>query len=251
MTRSDRSGGRRSGGAGGAVVEASTGRSRGVVDVVRRPVHEAFALAAGRDPWIVAAGVLLLAVPVAAVLSALQRPWVPTGDWALIEMAVRDVGSRHTPLTGVYSRFGWRHPGPLPYYAMAVPYRLVPAGHGLLFAAAVVNLAATVGCVAVVARYARVSALVALAGLTVFVGGLGIGLLADPWNPSITLVPFALFLLLGVEVAVDRARWALPAAAVVGSFVVQAHLGLAVPVAFVAALSTKVVLMSVMVPVAT
>jgi hypothetical protein len=189
------------------------------------------------DPVAAVLGLVVVGIPLVALAVALRRPWVPTGDWAAVEMAVRDVGTGDTPLVGAYSRFGWHHPGPLPFYALALPFRLAPDDRALLVAAAVVNLVATLGCVGVVARWPRTPERVALAGLAVFLGGLGPATLADPWNPTIALVPFALVLLLAVELAADRARWALPLAVGVGSFVVQAHLGMALPVVIVLAVA--------------
>lgn len=184
-----------------------------------------------RDPVVLVAGLLVLVPALVAAVSALRNPWIPTNDWALIELQVRRVGTGDTPLVGVYSRFGWRHPGPLFLYALALPYRLAPDDRGLLFAASCVNLAATVGFVLVVIRYRRTQALVALFGLAVLLRGLGIDQLGDPWNPTILIVPFALYLVLCLEIAVGRDRWPIPVALGVASFVVQAHVGLLQPVA--------------------
>jgi hypothetical protein len=188
-----------------------------------------------RDPFVVVAAALVLVPVVAAALSALRHPFVPTNDWALIELQVRKVGTGDTPLLGAWSRFGWRHPGPWPFYLMALPYRLVPSDKGLLFSAACVNLLAAVGYVLVVARYRRTRALLALLGLAVVEWGLGADQLADPWNPTILLVPFAVYVVLGLEIAVGRARWPIPVAVGVASFVIQAHVGLVQPVLLLAA----------------
>jgi hypothetical protein len=183
-----------------------------------------------RDPVVLLAAALVLVPALVAAVSALRHPWIPTNDWALIELQVRKVGTRDTPLTGVYSRYAWRHPGPLFLYALALPYRLVPADRGLLFATACVNLAATAGFVLVVIRYRRSQALVALFGLAILLRGFGIDQLSDPWNPTILIVPFALYTVLCLDIALGQARWPLPVAVGVGSFVVQSHVGLLQPV---------------------
>jgi hypothetical protein len=188
-----------------------------------------------RDPFVVVAAALVLVPVVAAALSALRHPFVPTNDWALIELQVRKVGTGDTPLLGAWSRFGWRHPGPWPFYLMALPYRLVPSDRGLLFSAACVNLVAVAGYVLVVARYHRTRALLALLGLAVVEWGLGADQLADPWNPTILLVPFAVYVVLCLEIAVGRSRWPIPVAVGVASFVIQAHVGLVQPVVLLAA----------------
>jgi hypothetical protein len=157
-----------------------------------------------RDPFVLA-GLLLVLVPsLAAAVSALRNPWIPTNDWALIELQVRQVGTSETPLVGVWSRFGWRHPGPLMFYALALPYRLVPDDRALLFATAAVNGAFAGAFALVVSRYQRARALVALAGLAVVQFGIGVDQLSDPWNPTILIVPFGLYLVLCVEIAEGR-----------------------------------------------
>lgn len=198
---------------------------------------DAGAAARGRrvDPVALAAAALVLVVPLTAVVSSLRHPWVPVNDWAQIESAVRDVGTGDTPLTGAPSRFGWHHPGPWPYYLLAPFYRLAPADRGLLFGAAMTNLLGVGAIVGLALRWSRVRAVVALAGLALFLRGLGVEFLLDPWNPNLAVVPLALFLVLCVEIARgERRGWVVPAAVGVGSYAVQAHLGLLVPVVLLA-----------------
>ena len=118
-----------------------------------------------KDPLVLVVGALVLVPVVAAIVSALRNPWAPSNDWALIELQVRAVGTADTPLLGTWSRFGWDHPGPWPLWLLAGFYRLVPAEHGLLFAAGMVNLVALAGCVAMALRRPRAQALVLLVGL--------------------------------------------------------------------------------------
>ena len=186
-----------------------------------------------RDPVVLVAAVLVLLPTIAAIVSALRNPWVPSDDWALLELQVRAVGTADTPLLGAWSRFGWDHPGPWPLYLLAAFYRLVPGEHGLLFAAAAVNLSAVVGCVAVAMRRPRTQALVVLIALAVLQRGMGIQTLGDPWNPLLPILPFALYCLVCLEAVIDRRRWMLPVAAACGSFAVQAHIGFAQPVLLV------------------
>ena len=47
-----------------------------------------------------------------------------TRDWAIFELRARDVLD-HGVFVGPYSRFGWNHPGPLLFYVLAVPYKLL------------------------------------------------------------------------------------------------------------------------------
>jgi hypothetical protein len=188
-----------------------------------------------KDPIVLVAAALVLVPTVAAMVSALRTPWVPTNDWALIELQVRAVGTSDTPLLGAWSRFGWDHPGPWLFYLLALPYRLVPSEHGLLFASAALNFASVAGCAALALRRTRAQALVLLVGLAVLQRGLGIVGLLDPWNPTQPILPFALYCLACLELAVAVAprRWMLALAAATGSFAVQAHVGFTQPVLLV------------------
>ena len=72
--------------------------------------------------------VTVVAIVTPALVVLLARDDHSIGDIALIELRTRDVLSRDPPLSGVYSRYGWSHPGPLMYYVYAIPYRLL-GGH--------------------------------------------------------------------------------------------------------------------------
>ena len=67
------------------------------------------------------------------LVRVLLSGWLSSSDWAAIELRTRDVGTWRTPLVGPYSRYGWNHPGPLLFYVLAVPYRMLGAqGRGIL-----------------------------------------------------------------------------------------------------------------------
>src|SRR5436190_2093788 len=169
------------------------------------------------------AGLLVLPALVAAA-SLLGRHWYASADHAYEVLRIGDVGGQHTPLVGVASRFGWYHPGPLLFLLLAPSQRLL-GETGVLAGTAALNAAALVGVVVVVRRRGG-TALVLWTGLLVaaLVHALGPGLLLDPWNPWVALLPFLCFALLAWSVACgDHA--ALPWAVGVGSFVVQTHVG--------------------------
>ena len=198
--------------------------------------HEADAPAEARrrwrpDPVVCVAAALVLVPTIAAMVSALRNPYGPTNDWALLELQVRDVGTGDTPLLGAWSRFGWDHPGPLMFYALAAFYRLVPGENGLLFAAAAVNFVAVAGAAAVTFASTRARALVTLLCLALLQLGLGIVNMSDPWNPTLPILPFALYALVCIEIALGGRRWRVPVAAGLAAFVVQSHVGFAQPVA--------------------
>jgi len=178
------------------------------------------------------AGRLLAAVVLAPLVAYLVWALVTTlhsgGDVALTEISVRDVGGTHTPLFGVYSRYGWHHPGPLLFYALAVPYRLLGTdGSALAGGAVLVNALAVGGSAWLLWRRGRLGGLV-VGGLVlaVLLHSLGSAVLPTPWNPLITVLPLLLFVLAVWSVVCGDA-WMLPIVIGAGSFVVQAHVGTA------------------------
>ncbi|MGZ6870398.1 MAG: hypothetical protein ACXVHI_08890, partial [Frankiaceae bacterium] len=73
--------------------------------------------------------VLAVVLPVLAVTVS-RAPYAPDGDWATFEMGLRRLAEGHPPSVGVFSRFGWYHPGPALYYLMGGPY-LLAGGAGI------------------------------------------------------------------------------------------------------------------------
>src|SRR5690242_4789377 len=88
--------------------------------------------------------VVLVVLPLlVALISLLGTHWHASGDDALELLRVREVGGRHTPLTGVQSRFGWNHPGPLLFWGLA-PFNWVLGPTGVLFGVGLLNAASLV-----------------------------------------------------------------------------------------------------------
>lgn len=187
-----------------------------------------------RDPftWVVAG---LLALPlVVSALQAIIAGERAAWDWALLELRIRDVGGDNTPLLGPYSRYGWNHPGPLMFWMLAPLYRALGADSGAMYgASALLNLVALLGVVLVARRLGgrRLLGVVAIA-ITLFTASAG-AILADPWNPFLTLLPFALFVLAAAAVA-SGDFLITPVLVAAGSFVVQSHIGYAVFIVLIA-----------------
>ena len=174
--------------------------------------------------------IVVIVVPlVVTAASLVGRPWFPAYDSAAIALRVADVGGRHTPLVGVFSRFGWKHPGPLLLWVLA-PFWQAAGGAGLLFGAVLVNALGVVGTLIVAGRRGRRSMLIwAGVCLALLCHSLGSAFLIDPWNPYIHVTGLALFFLLAWSVACgDVALW--PWLVGVGSWEVQAHVGFVVVV---------------------
>ena len=191
-----------------------------------------------------AAAALTLAVFVVSAVALVVRwrdDFTPIGDLAITELTVREVG-RHAVLLGPYSRFRWWHPGPILWYLLAIPYRLLGSGAiGISVGAALISGVAAAGVVLTAGRVAgRRAAWWAALVLGVFVWALGPELLRYPWNPYLTVLPVALLVAVVWGVACGHA-WAVPTTAVVATFLVQSHVGYA-PVAVALIVTGAVVL---------
>ena len=181
--------------------------------------------------WSVLAGGLLVLPILGAVLTLPGgRPWYATDDWAIELAHTADVGGRHTPLVGVYSRFGWYHPGPLLYWVLA-PFEHAFGPKGMLAGTGLVNAFALAGVVVFAHRRGgtQLAVLAAAVGAVLcrsLALGVHPGFVVDPWNPEIALLPFLLLLLLAWSVLCED--WpALPWMVGVASFIVQTHIGYA------------------------
>lgn len=183
---------------------------------------------AARPGWLAVAlpGAVVL-IFVAAGVALSRRSWSPQFDFATMELNVRDVGS-HTPLVGPYSRYGWFHPGPLLYFLLAIPYRVLGSDPiALAIGAALLNGAAFAAIVWVALRRGGavlgVLTVVATSVLSIAMGSN----LVDPWGPYITVLPLILLVFVAWSASCGEAAWCLPVGVVLGTFLVQTHVGYA------------------------
>jgi hypothetical protein len=223
-------GGRRS---VGAAVESGTGASGTGAS------EGAGSRLVGWPVWLVA--LAPFAVAVVAVLVGVGGDFHPLADVAQTELLTRDVG-HHPVQLGPFSRDGWHHPGPALFFVLALPYRLLGSSSGALSAGAVLVGGGSVAGMAAVARRRGGTPLLLclLVTLLLFVRAARfVDVLAMPWNPYITVLPYGLLVLLVWAMACGD-RWALPAGALVATFLVQTHVGyvaLAVPLLGLGALA--------------
>lgn len=179
--------------------------------------------------WIVGLlAVVLLAPFLALVVWALRHTIYSAGDLGMTEGLVRSVGTSTTPLLGAYSRYGWHHPGPLLFYALAGPYRILGGDGSALAASAVVLNAVSIGAVAYLFwRRDGVGGLIAGSVVVVLLlRALGNDFLVSSWNPALPVLPVLVFAL-ALWVLVGGRPWMLVLMVVTGSFAVQAHVGTA------------------------
>jgi len=188
---------------------------------------------------VIALGLVPLLVSAVTVFVRVRSSYYPAGDVAGTELQVRDVG-HHPVLLGLFSRDGWNHPGPILFYVLAVPYRLTGGRSiGLLLGALLINGAAILGMALIARRHGGTPLLLlTLLGCGLVVRSFGPDLVRDPWNVSITVLPFGLLVFLTWEM-ISGSAWALPAGAFVASFCIQTHVGYALLAAPLLVLGTS------------
>lgn len=181
--------------------------------------------------------VLLILVPFgASAVRAKHVHWLPSGDDALIGLRATDVFSSERPLIGQGSTThlyghegGTSHPGPIEFYWLAVPMKVLGPAAGMILGILVVNLAAVLVAAWVVLRRAgpRVAGW-AMVLLSLLLWSEGTAILSDPISSNAGGIPLLALAAIAWAV-VDRDIRLLPLGAVFGSWVAQQHLAIAVP----------------------
>ncbi len=195
---------------------------------ILRPVRPAGADVPHRiDRFVVmlaAAVTLPLLIAAVYVLVHFGGSYHANDDNALNEIVVRQLGQRLV-LLGPYSRGVWSHPGPLFYYLMWIPYRIFGSTSGALMVGAIVmNGLAVFASIVIAHRWGgRPFAIGVGLGFAWLFVRLPSGLLWNPWNPFVTILPFALFILC-MWAAINGDRFALPLGGAIGTFCVQTHI---------------------------
>lgn len=200
------------------------------------PVRHQWSVSDWWTPGLVAA--LLLAG--SAIMAS--RPWWPTGDLALLQLRIGAMPADF-PLVGVYSRFGWWHPGPVFLIFTWIGSTIGGgANAALLMSMAVLHVAVLIGAW----WLARSVNLVAAQAL-MFAGVVSLLVrpldqVLTPWNPYVGLAGVLLLVAAGWALCVGR-----PAGAFVllpwGSFLVQSHVGY-LPVVAAVVLTALVLVMA-------
>ncbi|HUP85426.1 MAG TPA: hypothetical protein VM143_07145 [Acidimicrobiales bacterium] len=166
--------------------------------------------------------VSLLPFLVLAARALVDDADAPSGDVALIEVRVSDVG-RWTPLLGSYQRYGFNHPGPLLFYALAGPYRLLGSRYAGIEVGALLlgGLSLVVILRVAFRRGGRLGLLWAAALVAVAVRAVGPAWLLDAWEPHVLALVAAAVIALASDAVGGRAS-ALPFVAAAASFVAEA-----------------------------
>jgi hypothetical protein len=177
--------------------------------------------------WLVALTISPLLLSAVLLLAGVGGRYRPAGDYASIELQIRDVG-RHPVLLGLFSREDWHHPGPALFYVLAIPYRLLGSSSAAADAGALLVNASAVVAMAWLARRRGGTSLMfcMLVGSAVLMRSFGRDFLRSTWNPTVPVIPYGVMLLLTWCMA-SGDGWAVPAGAGVATFLVQAHVGYA------------------------
>jgi len=164
---------------------------------------------------------------VAALINACVSDWAPYGDFAIINVRVRDIWSANTPLTGLYSRPGWNHPGPMMFWALS-PFSGLSGGSARWVLIGGVVIAGVFISTALFLAFRQSRSLFVFTALLWLLSlrALPFDVVFEYWNPWMPLPALILLLVLALRVSVGKTR-DLIGVVVVGSFAVQTHIGTA------------------------
>jgi hypothetical protein len=191
---------------------------------VRGSVHRAWV-----SPFLPAVVAATPSLVMAVRLVLVHQDVVLAGDHAALDLSTLDA-THGKAVLGPYSRFGFSHPGPAFFYLMAPVMLLTGRASWALYLGVQLLYAAT--CAALVAQVAIRSGRAAAACAALVVLGyfavIRPDVLAVPWNP-LAIVPVMALLL--VATAAVQGPGGLAAVVVIGTFLLQTHLGTALVVA--------------------
>ena len=181
-------------------------------------------------------GLLLVLPVVVSAGRAVADDWVPSGDEAVIAVRVHDVLSTDPPLTGLPSTSdlygtGIRtmHPGPIEFYLLALPARLLGPQLGLLLGAGAFTAASLLISAWVVLRRAGPGVALWVSVLLMWTTwSTGTAVLTDPISSNVGGYPLLAAAVLAWALLLGDLRL-LPLAVGVVSFVAQQHLAMVIP----------------------
>lgn len=185
-----------------------------------------------KSRWVLLVVLALLWLPLCAVCIWLyyNDQWAPHFDLAMMEMRVRDVGTRYTPLLGLPGRLGrfpevGSHPGPLAFYLLAPLYWVLGGSYWALRTATLaLHAAAILGALLLARRRAGAAGVIAVGiVLAIIEVAFGLLVLSEAWNPNLPVLWFFTFLL-GVWSVIDGDAKLLPVIAATASLCAQTHI---------------------------
>jgi hypothetical protein len=190
-----------------------------------------FALLRGGFARLMVAAALFACFSLAIVIftSAARQQWA-FSDPAIFEIDVRNA-THGQQSVGAYSQYGWSHPGPLVFYAFAPFYQWGGNSQFALNGAAFAINVLALALIAWIAgrRSGGWLAPLVLAAIAVYLARVP-GLASSFWNPHVLVLPLAALLVTNAAISTGATGY-LPLSALLASWCVQAHVGLAVAAA--------------------
>jgi hypothetical protein len=182
-------------------------------------------------------GVVALPI-VVAVVRALHRHWFPIGDNALLYIRTVDVFTDHHPFLGSWTSaslslgINLNNPGPTYDLLMAPFAQFLSPGPGAAIGVGSINIAAIIG-ISMASRRMGGWALQRwmLLAAAALAWSMGSEMLIDIWQAHALLLPFLLFMVLMIGCTAGLGRF-LPAAAGVGTLLIQTHISYTYILAF-------------------
>lgn len=170
-----------------------------------------------------ALGLLALIPLVAVFFSVVGKSWSPTNDLSIIDLRSRDIFSSDSPLTGLFSRRGWSHPGPAMFYILA-PFSWFKTSDGSMLRIGWVLIDCVIlGAASLLAwRVGKVIFLVTIFTELLSFLALPSGVHRVPWNPWMPVPMLILLLVLAMRVNLGRTRDII-GLFVLGSIMIQIH----------------------------
>ena len=171
-------------------------------------------------PWV---GFAVVSVMLLLIAAARYRPYYVVGDNSVMRLEL-SAGLWKLPSTGVYSRFGFRHPGPALYWWL-YPFVRVFGDRGMMWAAIVFNGGVLTAIYWQLWRLGRWTLLVPGGAIVCAVVAYSAQSFLSPWNVWMAQLPVLLALTL-VWSASDGFAPALPGLCATVSWMIQLHAGL-------------------------
>ena len=175
----------------------------------------------------VAAAAVLMAPYAIVAIHWLGVDWFPLQDQAVAALRVGDIATTDTPLLGAFSRYGWSHPGPLWFWALA-PWRWVLGDAGMVSGSVLMVGGILVSTSLMLwRRLGGVIAAVWTACSALVIAGVGAFGVMTPWNPNLAWPLYWALLAVLALVVLEASPRDLAIAVFLTAALVQLHIGYA------------------------
>ncbi|MCB1027883.1 MAG: hypothetical protein KDB24_08995, partial [Microthrixaceae bacterium] len=186
---------------------------------------------------------MMLAPFILSAGRAIKAGWYPLGDDALISLRAQEVSRADFPLVGqpstshLYTEERIAHPGPIEFYWLAAPQRLLGPALGTILAMSALYFSAVLVTAWIVFRRAGpMPGAIGAVGLSGVLSVSGGALLIDPLSSNAGGLPLLVLFAGAAAVAQGDVRL-LPVTVAYGSWVAQQHLAIVLPAVVLVAIA--------------